>query len=107
MTSSLEIDFYLLQFKEIRSNGCVFLNEGYERAANRGRKIIRISNQNITYQPSMIRQIFLVGLFYWFFETADLRVYCGYFLAICELCSESAKLNSPSLIVVLLTLIRV
>ena len=43
-------------------------------------------NQNVTYQPSMRRQILLVCLFYYFFETVNLRIYCGYFLAICQLC---------------------
>ena len=34
----------------------------------------------------MKRRIFLVCLFYCFLETADLRSYCGCFLAICQLC---------------------
>ena len=33
----------------------------------------------------MKRRIFLVCLFYCFFS-ADLRIFCGYFLAICQLC---------------------
>ena len=33
------------------------------------------------------KTIFLFSLFLLFFETADLRSYCGYFLAICQLCS--------------------
>ena len=54
----------------------VTLNECYLRAANRG---------FITSQPLMKR----ISFFFWcftFFETADLRSYCGYFLAICQLC---------------------
>ena len=70
--------------------GVVTLNEVYLRAANRGSNKFSIKilnfNQNITYQPSMNRRIFLVCLFYCFFETADLRSYCGYVLAICQLC---------------------
>ena len=72
---------------------CVTLNEGYLRAASRGirnlyRFLIKIY---ITYQPSMKRRIFLVCHFYSFFETADLRSYCGYFLAICQLCFYDLK----------------
>ena len=64
---------------------CVTLNEGYWRAAKRQQKLIQIFNQNVTYQPSMKRRNFLVCLFLFFFETADKRSYCGYFLAICQL----------------------
>ena len=47
---------------------CVTLNEGYLRSANRGsNNFIQIFNQNITYQPSMKKRIFLVCLFYCFF----------------------------------------
>ena len=43
---------------------CVTLNEGYQRAANRGSKnLYGFFNQNKTYQPSMKRRIFLVCLF--------------------------------------------
>ena len=42
---------------------CITLNEGYLRSANK-----QIFNQDITDQPSMKRQIFLVCLFYCFFR---------------------------------------
>ena len=59
---------------------CVTLNEGYLRSANRGSNNIQIFNQNITYQPSMKRQIFLVCLFYCFLDcrsTNLLRLFSG------------------------------
>ena len=45
-------------------------------------------NQNLTYQPSMKKRIVLVCRFHCFFDSADLRSYCGYFLAICQLCFQ-------------------
>ena len=51
---------------------CATLNEGYLRAANRGSKNIQIFNQNITYQPSMKRQMVSVSFFYCFLR---LQVY--------------------------------
>ena len=36
----------------------------------------------------MTRGIFWSLFYYFLFETADLRSYCGHFLAICQLCFE-------------------
>ena len=61
---------------------CVTLNEGYLRSANRGsNNFIQIFNQNITYQPSVKKRIFLICLFYCFFldcrSTNLLRLFFG------------------------------
>ena len=39
------------------------------------------------------KTIFLFCLFHCFFETADLRSYCGYFLALCPLCTTGFYSN--------------
>ena len=55
---------------------------------------MQISNQIITYQPSIKRRFFCLSCLL-FFETADLRSYCGSFLAICQLCFCSFSLPIP------------
>ena len=63
-----DIDFCLLWFKYKVKWVCATLNEGYMRAANKGSKnLYRFFNQNLKYQPSIERRIFLVRLFYSFF----------------------------------------
>ena len=78
---------------------CVTLNEGYQRAANRGRKnLYGFFNQNKNISALNEKKNFFGLSFYCFFETADLRSYCGYFLAICQLCllfhTKSPKIRS-------------
>ena len=63
---------------------CVTLNEGYFRAANRGSKDFQ-SKYNIS---AFNEKTNFLGLSL-FFEAADVRSYCGYFLAICQLCFTS------------------
>ena len=66
---------------------CVTLNEGYLRSANRGsnnlyRFLIKIKQISLQWKDEFFWSVFFTV----FFETADLRIYCGYFLAICQLC---------------------
>ena len=65
---------------------CVTLNEGYLRAANRGSKTYTDYYSKYNISGFNEKTIFFVLFFTVFFETADLRSYCGYFLAICQLC---------------------
>ena len=53
-------------------------------------------NQNITYQNITFNEktnFFGLSFLLFFFETADLRSYCGYFLAICQLCLNLANIS--------------
>ena len=65
------------------------------RAANRGSENIQILNQNITSAFNE-KTIFVLSFLLFFFETADLRSYCSYFLAICQLCLVVFFIKSQS-----------
>ena len=54
----------------------VTLIEVYSRAANR-------SSHKFT---AVSKKKFFWSVFYYLFETTDVQSYCGYFLAICQLC---------------------
>ena len=83
MTSSLWnwLLFTLIQRDKVKWV-CVTLNEGYLRSANRGsnnfyRFLIKIYQISLQWKDKFFWSVFF---------NVDLRIYCGYFLAICQLC---------------------
>ena len=96
MTSSIWnwLLFTLIQRDKVKWV-CVTLNEGYLRSANRGSKNVYRFYSKYNISAFNEKTNFFALSFTDFLETADLRSYCGYFLAICQLCFLFSHFKIP------------
>ena len=78
----------------------ITLFEGYSGEADRNSdKLYRFQIKiYISAVNEMNKFLFWSVLFYFLFETADLRSYCGYFLAIFQLCFLMGLKLTPDII---------
>ena len=103
MISSLSswLLFTLIQRDKVKWM-CVTLNEGYLRAANRGSKNVYRFIIKIYYISIERKDDFFVLSLLLFFEIADLRSHCGYFLLICQLWERTVECCFTVLLILLL-----